>query len=106
MLYADQRVPEGLEERTAILLHSFRSRMGILPIFSGEELRRLTMPTLLLGGTKDALRDIEGIAARLRALRPKLDVMVLPSAGHAIVNTAEHVLPFLASEKSPVDASR
>ena len=59
MLYADQRVPEGVEERTAVLISNFRTRMGVLPIFSDEELHRLTMPTLLLGGTKDALRDIE-----------------------------------------------
>jgi pimeloyl-ACP methyl ester carboxylesterase len=95
MLYADQRVPEGVEERTAVLISNFRTRMGVLPIFSDEELHRLTMPTLLLGGTKDALRDTEKIAARLHAFVPQLDVTILPGAGHAVVNTAEHILSFL-----------
>lgn len=62
MLYADQRVPASAEEMIAIMIHNFRTRMGILPLFSDEELQRLTMPTLLLGGIKDALRDIEQIA--------------------------------------------
>jgi pimeloyl-ACP methyl ester carboxylesterase len=54
------------------------------------------MPTLLLGGTKDALRDMESIAARLRTFVPRLDVVILPGAGHAVVNTAGHVLSFLS----------
>ena len=58
------------------------------------------MPTLLLGGTKDALRDIENIAARLRKFAPRLDVAILPGAGHAIVNTAEHILSFLSPEEA------
>lgn len=105
MLYADQRVPEGVEERTAFLIHNFRARVGLLPIFSDEQLQRLTMPTLLLGGTKDALRDIENIAARLRAFVPQLDVTVLPGAGHAIVNTAEHILSFVSPEEAAADAN-
>ncbi len=102
MLYADQRVPESVEEMTAVLLSNFRVRVGILPIYSDEELQRLTMPTLLLGGTKDALRDIEKIAARLHTFVPQLDVEILPGAGHAVLNTAEHILSFLSPEEARV----
>ena len=100
MLYADQHVSEGVEARTALMIHNFRSRVGILPIFSDEELQRLSMPTFLLGGTKDALRDIEKIAARLQAFVPQLDFMILPGAGHAVVQTVVHILPFLAPEEA------
>jgi pimeloyl-ACP methyl ester carboxylesterase len=105
MLYADQRVSEGVEAMTAVLLSNFRMRVGLLPIFSDEELQRLTMPTLLLGGTKDALRDIENIAARLRKFAPQLDVAILPGAGHAVVNTAGHILPFLSAEEAVADVN-
>ena len=98
MLYADQQVSLSVEERTVVLLSNFRTRMGLLPIFSDEELRRLTMPTLLLGGTKDALRDIENIATRLCLFVPQLDVVILPGAGHAVINTAEPILSFFSSE--------
>jgi pimeloyl-ACP methyl ester carboxylesterase len=106
MLYADQRVSEGVEAMTTLLLSNFRTRVGILPIFSDEELQRLTMPTLLLGGTKDAMRDIENIAARLRKFAPQLDVAILPGAGHAVVNTAEHILSFLSPEETVTDVNK
>jgi pimeloyl-ACP methyl ester carboxylesterase len=105
MLYADQQVSAGGEAMTAILLRNFRARMDRLPIFSDEELRRLTMPTLLLGGTKDALRDMESIAARLRTFVPQLDVVILPGAGHAVINTAGHVLSFLAPGAAVAEVS-
>ncbi|HLZ60903.1 MAG TPA: alpha/beta hydrolase [Ktedonosporobacter sp.] len=106
MLYADQPISEGVGEMTTVLIRNFRARMGILPIFSDEQLQRLTMPTLLLGGTKDALRDIDKIAARLRMFVPQLDVVILPGAGHAVVNTAEHILPFLSPEEAIADLNK
>ncbi|MDQ2905335.1 MAG: alpha/beta hydrolase [Chloroflexota bacterium] len=106
MLYADQRMAEGVEARTAIILHNFRARRGILPVFSDEELQRLTMPTLLLGGTKDALRAMEKIAVRLRKFVPQLDVVILPGAGHAMVNTQEHILSFLSPEEIVADENK
>jgi len=106
MLYADQRMAEGVEARTAIILHNFRARRGILPVFSDEELQRLTMPTLLLGGTKDALRDMEKIAVRLRKFVSQLDVVILPGAGHAMVNTQEHILSFLSPEEIVADENK
>ncbi len=95
MLYAEQQVPDSVEEMTALLLHNFRPRMGALPIFSDAELQRLSMPTILLGGTKDALRDMEKITARLRTYLPQLTVTILPGAGHAVIDTAAHILPYL-----------
>src|SRR5579859_3289711 len=106
MLYADQPISEGVGEMTTVLIRNFRARMGILPIFSDEQLQRLTMPTLLLGGTKDALRDIDKIAARLRMFVPQLDIVILPGAGHAVVNTAENILPFLSPEEAIADLNK
>jgi hypothetical protein len=80
MLYADQQVSEGVEAMTVVLLSNFRTRVGILPVFSGEQLQRLRMPTLLLSRTKDAMRDIEKIAARLRTFASQLDVAILHRA--------------------------
>ena len=105
MLYAEQQVSGNVEERTAVLLRSFRTRMGVLPIFSDEQLQRLTMPTLLLGGAEDALRNIEKIAARLRKFVLQLEVVILPGVGHAVVNTAEHIRSFLSPEEAVKDVN-
>jgi pimeloyl-ACP methyl ester carboxylesterase len=98
LLYADQPLPQGAAEVTALFMTHFKPRVGVLPIFSDEELRRLTMPMLLLGGTKDALRDIPAIAARLQSHLPHLTLNIIPGAGHALLNTTPHILPFLVDD--------
>lgn len=95
LLYGDQVVPDGVEDIMAVVTRNFKSRMGVLPIFSDEELKRLTMPTFLLGGSKDNLRDMGKIAARLRPLVPHLTVTIIPGAGHAVLNTTAPIMAFL-----------
>lgn len=100
LLYAEQPVSDGVEEIVALMMCNFNSRVGVLPIFSDEELQRLTMPTLLLGGSRDALRDMEKIAARLHRLLPHLTVTIIPGAGHALLNTTKVVLSFLVENEA------
>jgi pimeloyl-ACP methyl ester carboxylesterase len=95
LLYGAQVVPDGVEDIMAVVSRHFKSRFGVLPIFSDEELQRLTMPVFLLGGTKDCLRDMEKIAARMRALLPSLTVKIIPGVGHAVLNTTDSILAFL-----------
>jgi pimeloyl-ACP methyl ester carboxylesterase len=61
-----------------------------------EELQRLTMPTLLLIGQEDALRDARKVADRMRKLVPELTAKIIPQAGHALYNTLGHTMPYLA----------
>jgi pimeloyl-ACP methyl ester carboxylesterase len=74
----------------------FRPRLDPQPIFADAELRRLTMPVLLVAGARDALLPSEVTAARLRALLPNLTVRLLPEAGHVLHGLSAEVLPFLA----------
>lgn len=95
LLYGRQPIPDGVEAITMTVTRHFKARMGVLPLFSDTELQRLTMPTLLLGGGQDALRDMDKIAARLRPLLPQLQVTILPEAGHALLDTTRFILPFV-----------
>jgi pimeloyl-ACP methyl ester carboxylesterase len=97
MLFGDQPVPEEADAYMTLITTHFKPRTGVLPIFSDEELRRLTMPILLLGGTRDVIRDSEKIAARLGKLVPDLTSLLLPGQGHVLLNTTDHILPFLAA---------
>jgi pimeloyl-ACP methyl ester carboxylesterase len=64
------------------------------------------MPVLLLGGAKDALRDIPKIAARMESLLPDLAVRIIPGAGHAVLNTTPYIVPFLLNEnEQPITLS-
>lgn len=98
-LFADQPVPPGTVEAVVLISRSFRARMETLPLMADEELARLTMPTLLLGGTKDILCDMEKTAERLRPRLPHLTVTFIPGAGHALLDTAPYVHHFLKTHE-------
>jgi len=97
ILFASQPIPAGVEEAVELLMTHFRARVGVLPLFSDEELQRLTMPVLLLSGRQDAMRDGAKMAARLKPLAPQLQTKLIPGAGHALLHTTDHILPFLAN---------
>ncbi len=94
-LFASQPVPDGVEAITMTMMKHFKARTGMLPLFSDEELRRLTMPVLLIGGDEDALRDNRRIAARLDALLPNLTVEIIAGGGHALLHTVGIVEAFV-----------
>jgi pimeloyl-ACP methyl ester carboxylesterase len=95
MVMGNQPIPQEVETATLLLMTHFNARIGALPIFSDADLQRLVMPVLLLMGSQDALRDPEKIVARMEHLVSHLTKIIVPGAGHALMNTAVHVLPFL-----------
>ena len=97
MVLGGQSVPGEVEEAMMVLMTHFKTRVGVLPIFSDTELRRLTMPVQLVVGMRDALRDAEKITARMKELVPHLTATIIPEAGHAVVNARTYILPFLAT---------
>jgi pimeloyl-ACP methyl ester carboxylesterase len=88
--------PETVKFMDAILTN-FKARRGKEYLFSDEELKRLDIPTLLVGGTEDALIPIESVVPRLQKLVPQLKVDLIPGMGHVLVNLAERISPFLTA---------
>lgn len=86
--------PEAVKFMDAMMTH-FRPRVEKEYIFADEELKRLDMPVLLLGGTDDVICDVEKAVKRLKKLAPRLETILLPGVGHVLVNMNERVLPFL-----------
>jgi len=97
MVFGPQPIPAEVNEVTTLIMTHFNPRIGMLPIFSDEELQRLTMPTLLLIGQEDALRDARKVAERMQKLAPELTAMIIPQAGHVLYNTLTYIMPFLAA---------
>jgi pimeloyl-ACP methyl ester carboxylesterase len=95
MLFGGQQIPEEADAYLTLMMTHFKPRTGVVPLFSDEELRRLTMPVLLLGGTRDVIRASEKIAARMGELVPDLTTIILPGQGHVLLNTSDHIVPFL-----------
>jgi pimeloyl-ACP methyl ester carboxylesterase len=73
----------------------FNFRTGALPLFTDEELRRLTMPVFYLAGEQDVLLQSTKTAARLQKLVPDVTVHLFKEGGHAMINMAALVVSFL-----------
>jgi pimeloyl-ACP methyl ester carboxylesterase len=99
ILGKDEIGQEGEQFMEAIMTH-FKPRIGSLAKFTDDELSRLTMPVLLLGGAQDQIRDVVGIAARMRPRVPQFKVRIFPERGHVLVNTSEVVNEFLREGRS------
>jgi pimeloyl-ACP methyl ester carboxylesterase len=89
--------PSAIVFMNAIMAH-FKPRIEPLKIFSDADLRRLTMPVLLLGGEHDNIRDVSKISERMRKILPQMATHVFPDRGHVLVNTPQQIIPFLLSE--------
>jgi pimeloyl-ACP methyl ester carboxylesterase len=88
--------PAAVAFMNAIMTH-FKPRIGNLPLFPDADLRKLTMPVLLMAGEQDALYSSRKTAERLKALLPNLRVILEPEMGHVLYGVTAKVLPFLTS---------
>ncbi len=86
--------PAAARYMEAIYTH-FNPRVEKEYLFSDEELGRLSMPTLLIGGEDDALIDMHNVCERMRLHVPDLKSILIPDMGHALVNQSGRIVPFL-----------
>ena len=80
-----------------LVAKGFRPRVGSPPLFTDEQIRKLTMPLLFIGGGKDILINIPESEERIRQLLPHARIEILPEAGHAITGTVDIVERFLSA---------
>jgi pimeloyl-ACP methyl ester carboxylesterase len=88
---------EAMAFMNLIMTH-FKPRIGRLAMFTNNELKRLTMPVLLLGGAQDAVRNAAKISARLTKLHPDVTTAIIPDRGHVLINVTGEVIPFLKAK--------
>lgn len=91
-------IPKEILDFLNLILASYDPISVPLPVFSGEALRRLTMPVLYVAGEADDLLDTQAGEAALRANVPQVQIHLLPGVGHMIVNPSVWMLPFLAKQ--------
>jgi pimeloyl-ACP methyl ester carboxylesterase len=95
LVLGDVEIPAELDDYLTLIMTEFKPRIGALPIFTDEELSRLAMPVLLIGGDRDVIRDEVAIAARLERLLTDVQIVILPGVGHTLTATTAYTLPFL-----------
>jgi pimeloyl-ACP methyl ester carboxylesterase len=86
--------PDALAYMNVIMTH-YKPRVGSSPTFTDDELRRLTMPVLLIVGARDTLLPSEKTVARLGAVLPNLTTIMLPDQGHVLHAHAGAMVEFL-----------
>ncbi|MCG8541354.1 MAG: alpha/beta hydrolase [Clostridia bacterium] len=96
IVYGKEAVPEQVLKFCNLIMKHYNPRMGSLPVFTDQELSRLTMPTLYIGGEDDALLPSKKIADRIDKLLPQSNTMVLQNTGHVLINVVDYVISFLA----------
>lgn len=96
LVYGNHPIPAEAAAFGNLVMQHFNPRMESIPIFSDDELKRLTMPTLLIVGEQDALLPSTKTATRLQQLLPAIQVNMLPGAGHVLIGETEQIDNFLA----------
>lgn len=88
-------IPEEMLKYQKLIGKSFKYRQEIIPIFSDNELKLLTMPTVLFVGCKDMLLHSDDTARRLKGLLSHAKINVMAEAGHSNVNDVNKIMAWL-----------
>lgn len=77
-------VHEYLVEERLVVYKNFRQSKTRPPLFTDDELRQISAPTLLLYGEEDVVYDMNAIRKRAARLPANFHVEVIPNAGHVL----------------------
>lgn len=91
----ENELPKEVLDFMNLILESY-DPIPYLPVFSDEQLQRLDMPVLFVGGENDIIIDTEASANRLSHLVPSARTLLLENCGHVIPNVSGYLTSFLA----------
>ncbi|NIF06493.1 alpha/beta hydrolase [Chryseobacterium sp. Tr-659] len=100
LILGNQKVDQQVLDFMDLMQSSVNARMEKEYIFSDEELKNMTMPTLFIGGAHDVIRDSGKIKDRLQALLPDFEFYIDPEKGHILLDLADRINVFLMKEKA------
>lgn len=88
-------MPKEVADFINLIAENFKPITGVLPLYSDEQLRRLTMPILFIAGKNDITADMQKSAQRLVSLAPQAKIYLLENCGHVVLNSMKMIAPFL-----------
>lgn len=92
----DEQIPKEILDFINLILDSYYPLNIPMPLFTNDQLQRLTMPVLYVAGLRDELLDSPAGETALRAGVPHAEIHMLPDAGHMITTPFVWMVPFLA----------
>ncbi|MGJ1193798.1 alpha/beta fold hydrolase [Sphingobacterium siyangense] len=99
LVLGSQRVDNKIISFMDLIQTNFNARIEKEYIFSDDELSRLTMPVLFIGGEQDVIRSTQKIARRLQNIVTDFTIIVIPEMGHVLTGLAPRIFPFLNKTK-------
>ncbi len=99
LVLGSQRVEQRIVAFMDLIQTNFNARIEKEYIFSDDELSRLTMPVLFIGGEQDVIRSTQEIAARLQNIIEDFTIITIPEMGHVLAGLAPRIFPFLNKTK-------
>lgn len=94
-IVGDVRMPQVAMDYMDLIFTHFRSRIDPQPLLTDADLTGLPVPVSLIAGARDTLFDSAKTAARFERLVGGARIRLLPGVGHAVINVAHEVTPFL-----------
>ena len=91
----DKPIPDIMLSYQKLIAKHFNFRKVTIPIFSDNELKKLTMPVALFVGGKDVMLHSEKTANRLGSLLNHAEINFIQEEGHSIINQGNEIRKFL-----------
>ncbi|MCR1848865.1 alpha/beta hydrolase [Paeniclostridium sordellii] len=91
----DKLIPEIILNYQKLIVKHFNFRKVTIPLFSDDELRKLTMQVTLFVGGKDIMLHSKKTAKRLESLLKHVKINFIPEEGHSIINQGDKIRQFL-----------
>lgn len=97
MIFGTDDIPDEVIYVTKMILENFNPMMCKLPIFTGDQLKVITMPVLYIAGENDATVNSKKSAYRINKYAKNVSVKLIEKKGHVIYNILDYILPFLSN---------
>jgi pimeloyl-ACP methyl ester carboxylesterase len=97
-IIGESDIPQKAKDFIMLIVQNFIPMTDALPVFADSQLKRLTMPVLLIAGENDVTIDAHETARRLAALAPMSETHILQGCGHILTNVLDITVSFLEKE--------
>ncbi|MGL6220691.1 MAG: alpha/beta fold hydrolase [Lacrimispora sphenoides] len=97
-IIGESDIPQKAKDFIMLIVQNFIPMTDALPVFADSQLKRLTMPVLLIAGENDVTIDAHETARRLAVLAPMSETHILQGCGHILTDVLDITVPFLEKE--------
>jgi len=94
-IFGTDDIPDIAVETTNLIFRNFKPMMGSLPVYTDEELGKLTMPVISFAGENDVTVDAKKSAERLEKTVNRVEIKLIKKSGHVLYNLTDEIIPFI-----------